>query len=189
MISFWAMAFIFLAGGALSFALTRIAIRLQQPPGLAALAGVLICWQGITLQIGHAPIAIAMLLLVVSTSLYALVQWLRETSQLKARTALAGYIFSGLFLGLPLGFPVLTLEQFTAFSVAWFAAAAATWIAKVKARIPITLLSPGLVPLTLLMIWLLVRSAVSWIAGAIGPCYDPPMILRILTASTACGPA
>ena len=114
---------------------------------------------------GRAPLASAILLLMVAAGLYALVQWLSEASQLKARTALAGYIFSGLFLGLPLVFPVLTLEQFTAFSVAWFAAAAATWIASLKARIPVILLSPGLVPLTMLMIWLLVRGAVSLIAA------------------------
>jgi hypothetical protein len=162
---FWTMGFILLAGGGISFALARIAIRLQQPPGLAALAGVLICWQGVALMAGRAPLASAILLLMVAAGLYALVQWLSEASQLKARTALAGYIFAGLFLGLPLVFPVLTLEQFTAFSVAWFAAAAATLIASLKARIPVILLSPGLVPLTMLMIWLLVRGAVSLIAA------------------------
>lgn len=185
----FAISLTFSIGGALSFALARIALRLQQPPGLAALAGVLIGWQGITLYIGCAPLALAMLLLVVSASLYALVQWLSETSQLKARTAFAGYVFSGLPLGASICLPVLTLEQFTAFSVGWFAAVAATWIASARARMPITLLSPGLVPLTMLMIWLLARGAVSWIAAAVGPCYDPPMILRLLTAFPACGPA
>lgn len=163
--SFWGMAFILLAGGALSFALARIAIRLHQPPGLAALAGVLICWQGITLDIGRAPLALAMLLLVVSASLYALVQWLREESQLKAGTALAGYVLAGLIWGAAAMFPVLSPRQIAAFSMAWVAAAGATWIATVKARIPITPTSAGLVPLAMLVFWLLVRGMSSLIAA------------------------
>lgn len=163
--SFWILAFILLAGGGISFALARIAIRLQQPPGLAALAGVLICWQGIALAVGRAPLAIAILLLIVSTSLSALAQWLRRESQLNAGTALGGYILAGVIWAAAAMFPVLSPMQIAAFSAAWFASAAAPWIAMVKARTRVAAASAGLGPLAMLALWLLIRATSSMIAA------------------------
>jgi hypothetical protein len=156
---------IILAGGPLSFALARIAIRLQQEPSLAALASVLIFWQLIALSAGRAPLASAVMLLIGISALLILIQWLQGEAALGARTKWAMLILAGLGLAIAAAYPVLSLDQILVFSSGLGVAAAGTWCALRWARSPVSLGKSGLPALGLIALWLIVRATASFIAA------------------------
>lgn len=156
--------FILLAGGVLAFALARIAIRLQQAPGLAALTSVMICWQLIVLMAGRAPLASSVLLLISACALLIVARWLKFEAALgrgmhAMLLALAALLWAGAAT-----FPLLTPGQILAFFCTLLACAGGAYIAQRRARTPVSQGAPGLAPLILIGLWLIVRSAVSAIA-------------------------
>lgn len=159
------LSIIILAGGPLSFALARIAIRLQQEPSLAALASVLIFWQLIALSAGRAPLASAVMLLIGISALLILIQWLQSAAALGARAHWALLILAGLALAIAAAYPLLSLDQVLAFASGLMAAAAGTWCALHWARSPVSLGKSGLPALGLMALWLIVRGVASFIAG------------------------
>ncbi len=156
---------IILAGGALSFALARIAIRLQREPGLAALASVLIIWHLIALSMGRAPLASAVMLLVGISALLILVQWLQNEAVLGAWAHWGLRILVGLALAIAVTYPVLSLDQTLYFAGGLMAGAAGTGFAMHWARSPVSLGKSGLPALGLMALWLIVRAVASFIAG------------------------
>ncbi len=156
---------IVLAGAPLSFALARIAIRLQQEPGLAALASVLILWQLIALSAGRAPLAVAVLLLIAVSGLLLLSQWLQRVATPGLRTQWALRGLAGIGWALAVTFPVLSPGQTLAFSGGLGVAAAGTLCAVRLARSPVFFGKSGLAALGLAGLWLFARAAASFIAA------------------------
>ena len=156
---------ILLVGGPLSFALARIAIRLQQESSLAALASVLIFWQLIALSVGRAPLASAVMLLIGVSALLILIQWLQSGAALGARAHWALLILAGLAWAIAATYPVLPLDQILVFSSGLGVAAAGTWCALHWARNPVSLGKSGLPALGLIALWLIVRATASFIAA------------------------
>lgn len=146
----------------LSFAVTRIAIRLQQQPGLAALTSALICWQGIALAVGRAPLAGAMALLIAACVVLALVQWLNQTVSLKLWLCAALLALTGVLWGNATLFPLLRKDQALGFLAALLLVALGAGIAVSRARAPVPEGGAGLGPLVLLALWLAIRSAASF---------------------------
>ncbi|MEQ1890392.1 MAG: hypothetical protein ABL951_14625 [Alphaproteobacteria bacterium] len=158
-------AFIVLAAAPLSFALARIAIRLQQEPGLAALASVLISWQLIALSAGRAPLASSVLLVIAVSGLLLLIQWLQRDAAPGLRVLWALRGLAGFGWALAASFPVLSPGQVLAFSGSLGVAAAGTWCAIRWARSPVSLGKSGLAALGLAGLWLIVRGGASFIAA------------------------
>ncbi len=156
---------IILVGGPLSFALARIAIRLQQEPSLAALASVLIFWQLIALSAGRAPLASAVMLLIGVSALLVLIQWLQREAALGWLAHWGLRILAGLAWAIAATYPVLPLDQALSFSSGLIAAAAGTWCSIHWARSPVTLGKSALSALGLIGLWLIVRVAASFIAA------------------------
>lgn len=156
---------IILAGGALSFALARIAIRLQREPGLAALASVLIIWHLIALSMGRAPLASAVMLLIGISALLILIQWLQNEAALGARAYWGLRILAGLALAIAATYPILSPNQIMFFASGLMAAAFGTGCALYWARSPVSLGKSGLPALGLIAFWLIVRATASFIAG------------------------
>lgn len=153
---------IFLAAP-LAFAIARIAIRLQQPPGLAALGGALICWQLIALAAGTAPLAIAMALLFAAASLLALTEWLQRITKMGRMIRGTLLALTGVLFGYAALLPALSTFQALAFAATLSGVAAGAAVAIYKARAPIAAGSAGQGPLALLAAWLLIRALASFI--------------------------
>ena len=160
------MLMLMLMGGALAFALARIAIRLQQEPGLAALAGVMIFWQMIILWDGRAALASSVLLLDIACVLLILVRWLHHERVLGRGGAIGLLLLAGLAWGGALLFASVTRGQALLFSVSFMAMTAGAAIAWRGARIRVSFGGSGLAALGLIGIWLIVHSAASYIAVA-----------------------
>ncbi len=156
---------ILLVGGPLSFALARIAIRLQQEPGLAALTSVLIFWQLIALTAGRAALASSMMLLIGVSALLILTHWLLSVSVLGAWVRWGLFVLAGLAWAMAATYPILQPVQALAFSASFIAAAAGTGCAIYWARTPVSLGKLGLPALGLLGLWLIVRAAASFVAA------------------------
>lgn len=156
---------IILAGGAISFALARIAIRLQQEPGLAALASVLIFWHLIALSVGRAPLASAVMMLIAISALLILIQWLQNELALGAWAHWGLRALAGLALAMVVSFPLLSLDQTVFFASGLIAAAAGTGCALHWARSPVAVGKSGLPALALILLWLIVRATASFIAA------------------------
>ena len=160
--SFYLIPLIFFAGGTLSFALTRIALRLQQQPGRAAVAGVLTLWQMIALGIGRAPLASAVMLLILGSAILMLSQWLHREGVLTARARRGLYALGAAAWAMAASFPALTPDQTLAFACAFIAAITGAWLATHTARNPVALGKLWLLPPGL---WLLIRGVASCIAA------------------------
>lgn len=153
---------ILLLGGPLSFALARIALRLQQDPSLAALASVLIFWHLIALREGEAPLASAVLLLSGVSALISFAQWLQGegVSGRLAQWGLPALAFG--LLAIAAVQPALSLEQGLLFCLSFGVACATAWYAAFRARHAAFLDKTGLSALGL---WLILRVAVAMIAA------------------------
>jgi len=155
-----------LISGVLSFALARIAIRLQQEPGLAALAGVMIFWQMLILWDGQAALASSVLLLDSACVLLIVVQWLRQEQVLGRRAGIGLRLLAGLAWGGALLFPSVAWDQALLFLVSFMAAMAGAAIAWRGARSRVSYGKSGLAALGLMGIWLIVHGVVTCIAVA-----------------------
>jgi len=159
------ISIIILAGGPLSFALARIAMRLKQEPSLAALASVLIFWQLIALSAGRAPLASAVMLLIGVSALLILIQWLQGEAVLGRLARQGLLVLAGLALAIAATYPLLSLDQVLVFASSFMVAAAGTWCALRWARNPVSLGKSGLPALGLIALWLIVRATASFIAA------------------------
>lgn len=142
---------------ALAFGLARIAIRLQQPPGIAALAGVMICWQMIALVAGRTPLASSMMLLIIGVSLITLIQWLRANQRLQGATGWGGYALAVFLPALAAMFPDLTATEALAFALTFGLTLFGVFMAVARARSPAPIGWLGIPSMLLLGLWLVVR--------------------------------
>lgn len=148
----------------LAFALARIAIRLQQPPGLAALAAIMICWQAIAMAVGRTPLASSVTLLIAGAASIVLLQWLRAGRLLAGATGWAAYSAATLLAALAMTFPVLSPSEALAFSLTFGASLAGVWLAMARSRAPAPPGWLGVPSLVGLGLWLAVRMIASFSA-------------------------
>lgn len=156
---------VLILGGLLSFALARIAIRLQQAPSLAALASALIMWQLVALIEGQAALASAVLLLIGACGLLVLTQWLTRLAALGGKARWILPVLAGMAWVGAVTFPLLRLELALIFLSAFAAAAGGALVSLRLSRRPVSLGNMGLSAFGLIGLWLLARSAASVIAG------------------------
>ncbi len=156
---------IIVTGGPLSFALARIAIRLHQAPGLAALTSVLIFWQMTALWDGGAELASAVMLLISVSALLILIQWLRSAAALAGLAHWALLILAGSGFALAATWPLLNPAQALIFCVGYVVPAGAARCAIRWARSPVQWGQSGLPAYGLMGLWLAVRIAASLIAA------------------------
>lgn len=156
---------VLILGGLMSFALARIAIRLQQAPSLAALASALIMWQLVALMEGQAALASSVLLLIGAGGLLVLTQWLTRLAALEGKARWILLVLVGMAWVGAITFPPLRLELALIFLSAFAASAGGALMSLRLSRRPVSLGNIGLSAFGLIGLWLLARSAASVIAG------------------------
>ena len=149
---------------ALAFAMTRITIRLHQPPAMAMLAAVVICWQTIALAIGQAMLASSVTLLVAAAVLAALIQWLRANQRLLGAVGWGGYGLGALMAAIASLFPSQPIAGTTGFLLTFSFAGAGVWIASRRARSGAPSGRLGAPSMAIMGLWLLVHLARSMAA-------------------------
>lgn len=149
---------------ALAFAMARISIRLHQPPAMAMLAAVVICWQTIALAIGQAMLASSVTLLIAAAALVALIQWLRANQRLLGAVGWGGYGLGTLMAAIASLFPSLPMAATTGFLLTFGFAASGVWIASRRAKSDAPSGQSGVPSLAILGLWLLAHLARAWAA-------------------------
>jgi len=147
---------------ALAFAMARITIRLHQPPAMAMLAAVVMCWQAIALAIGQAMLASSVTLLIAAVALVALIQWLRENQRLLGAVGWGGYGLGALMAAIASLFPGMPIAETIGFLLTFGFAGSGIWIASRRARSAAPSGQLGIPSLAIMGLWLFVHLARSW---------------------------
>lgn len=141
----------------LSFALTRVASRLHQDIGLAALASLFFVWQGIALVAGAAALASAMTLLITAAVIVVLVQWVNHRVGVRTPIRIGLFLIAAAIWSVAATFPLLKMWQAIALPSSFALVIVGTWLAMNTRRNRVAVGFMGVPSVLLLAAWLALR--------------------------------